>query len=545
MHHVVSRSIDGLVRRARAPVSLRETLVWCLAACVLLLANLLVVNDGPNLSNDSFQYLSVAENFGEGRFAHTSIVHFETERSHVSVPAPMTTFPAGYPAAIAALHSLGLAREHAGAAISIAAVVLLPLAFYWAAAVLGIGGLGTRFLYAWTLGNASVVTIANSVLSESLFTFLTLCAVLLFVTALRRVDEPRKQTALFIAANALIGLSVLVRYSGLFLFAATGLYVVFLVVRRHDRTALRAAAAMVVSAAIVGLVLVRNHVLVGTWKGGNDAPASRSLVDIVHDFAASVYFLVVGELGPTHAAALQLLFFLIVGIGLVVAAAVVVRRSRVSAWSVDHAASFLALYALTYSALLLYTATTTVISLGPRMLLPILPIVLLLAALAVGRIEESPRARTLAVSLVLATGVYVLINVLSYVKPLPPAPDERVSQLLTESTATGVDVGTWISANVGRDEPVVAAYGQAVGHVLQRDTISLISSAFSANTWDEQDVRSVMRAYDARDLILLEDVDAPEIDESRFLSALLTRPPPKWLRPRIRTPHVAIFEVGD
>src|SRR5437868_4785598 len=77
------------------------------------------------LFNDSFQYMSVAANLLHGRGVATSIPYFDTERSHGVIPAPMTTFPPGYPIIIAALSATGMQDVAATRVISTACFALL------------------------------------------------------------------------------------------------------------------------------------------------------------------------------------------------------------------------------------------------------------------------------------------------------------------------------------------------------------------------------------------------------------------------------------
>jgi hypothetical protein len=43
-------------------------------------------------TNDGYQYLSVAQNQTSGHGISTSLVCFDSERSHGVIPAPLTTF---------------------------------------------------------------------------------------------------------------------------------------------------------------------------------------------------------------------------------------------------------------------------------------------------------------------------------------------------------------------------------------------------------------------------------------------------------------------
>src|SRR5437016_3725914 len=78
-----------------------------------------------------------------------------------------------------------------------------------------LGGLATRLLFVWTILNAQVVQFATSITTESLFTSLSLGAVLLFTVALRQRPERANQFGMYLAANALVGVSYWVRYAGL------------------------------------------------------------------------------------------------------------------------------------------------------------------------------------------------------------------------------------------------------------------------------------------------------------------------------------------
>src|SRR6185369_8802954 len=102
----------------------REVLFWCALAVALLMANVLRTG-GPGFMNDSYQYLSTAENINAGHGLSTSIVNFDVERRSHKVPAPLTTFPPGYAVAIAQVNRTGLDPERAGLLFSMLSFVAL------------------------------------------------------------------------------------------------------------------------------------------------------------------------------------------------------------------------------------------------------------------------------------------------------------------------------------------------------------------------------------------------------------------------------------
>jgi hypothetical protein len=63
-------------------VSVGETVVWVAVAALAVV--LLLMRDGPRLTNDSYQYLSAAENIADHQALTTSIVHYDTERKAIA-----------------------------------------------------------------------------------------------------------------------------------------------------------------------------------------------------------------------------------------------------------------------------------------------------------------------------------------------------------------------------------------------------------------------------------------------------------------------------
>src|SRR5262249_18015901 len=94
----------------------REIAVWTVATFRQFLVSGLTVHQP--LSNDSYQYLSVTETLRTGHGIETSLVHFDVERAHGTVPAPITTFPSGFPMAAAAVTKLGVPPTAAATAVS-------------------------------------------------------------------------------------------------------------------------------------------------------------------------------------------------------------------------------------------------------------------------------------------------------------------------------------------------------------------------------------------------------------------------------------------
>ena len=95
------------VSDTRQPASTASLWAWTVA-CAILIAFRIYPGFTPYFVNDSFQYLSMAQNALQGHFGYSSIVHFDAERSFGVVPAPVVTFPMGFPLVIALISRLGV-----------------------------------------------------------------------------------------------------------------------------------------------------------------------------------------------------------------------------------------------------------------------------------------------------------------------------------------------------------------------------------------------------------------------------------------------------
>ena len=102
-----------------------EPTAWCVLALIVAVVQLPHQGMRPRLENDSFQYLSAASQVRSTGQMATTLVHFDTERKHGVIPAPLTWFPPGYPIAIGAVSTLGLSFETSALLISVACFVLV------------------------------------------------------------------------------------------------------------------------------------------------------------------------------------------------------------------------------------------------------------------------------------------------------------------------------------------------------------------------------------------------------------------------------------
>lgn len=239
---------------------------------------------GPWLENDSYQYISAAENFGQAPAARTSIVYFDVERSHGVVPAPLTTFPAGYPLIMSAVTVLGVAPALAGLVVSLVAACSVVVLVGWGARWLRLGSWTTRTLLLLLLASSTFVIGAGYVLTEPLFTAVTLAALLFLIRAQTPSLSERSYLMWLMLAQLSIASAYWIRYAGLFLFAGAAAYLALRALRERNRRAWLGLASVALSAVLIGIGFARNYLLVGSWKGGNTKSVHNDLLPVLNDF---------------------------------------------------------------------------------------------------------------------------------------------------------------------------------------------------------------------------------------------------------------------
>ena len=532
-----------VVAAINAPIHRIELLIWCVIAIAMIGLRLSIVG-GPDLGNDSYQYLSVANNFSKGKPGYTSIIHFDTERSHGKVPAPLTTFPLGYPAAIATLSYTGVSRENSGMFISAAALLSLLFLYHNAGISLDLGGLGTRFLFIWTISNSEMLTFSSSVATEALFTAITTGAVLLFVSGVSSQFQRSRRLLMLVSANLLIGLAYWVRYAGLFLYISAIVYILFLAFRKQFQTAFLAGLGMILSTGIIALSFIRNLLLVHDWRGGNDKFLLHPIPQVLEGFASSIHRLLSGNSFSVHLAALDAVLFL--SMAIIIAMSVRFYATRDQPISSNRASllGFGLCFITIYCSAIIYLGITSVISFDVRMFVPLVPIILIIFAINISYLKEHlevSRHRLFMGLIAAMSCAYITLNVGSVIDSLPEtAQHQIVRSNLAREISPGRTINSWIAENIRPTDVIVATRGQATGYVLKRPTISLVSLEYSNHHWEEDSVKSIMRNYQAKFLILYTGVK-PELYHSTFLSGLLAGSTPSWLIPEVMDSEIKIY----
>ena len=229
-----------------------------------LLAGAALIPYGPGMTPDSVHYLSAAENLRQGMGYATAVVPWNGPW-----PRPLVEWPPLYPLALVAALALG----GAVAGPWVLNALLLAASTWQAARLSGPAPLLGSLIF---LASPAVVLVHGYVWSEPLFLLL----VLLSLQAQERLlAEPGPGR--LVSAAALTGLACLTRYLGATLVVSGALA---LAGRRRPLQALAYAA---LSAAPLGLWLIRNRIVAGSLTGERTA-SGRELPELIREAARTL-----------------------------------------------------------------------------------------------------------------------------------------------------------------------------------------------------------------------------------------------------------------
>ena len=531
---MASADVHGVRTRSSVKPSVQglEIILWALLA-FLAAGSTLVLRPSP-LADDSYQYLSAAENLSHGRGFSTSLVHFDIERSNGRIPAPLTTFPPGYPLVVALVPLQGH-LEAAARGVSLVSYAGAAALLSWTLILAGVTTFFRQVMMLLFTTNAVALVFATSVLSEPLYVLLSVGAIAGLVWVEKRTLPDRTVIALTVISCSLAGVAFWVRYAGLFQIAAIVIYFLVQFTLRRDRLSAVSLWIAVIPVMAAGTLMLRNLVTVGTWKGGNDMLVFHSLNSVLAGYFRSQLHLVWGVRAVAFGFWEVLLVVGALGVAAVVAvvAADGVRHARwprAGAWRKPDSATLLAvLCVVVYSAGMFYAGLRTVISFGARMFLPLLPVYLLLLGIGLTRVTHGAGSVFLKLCLVVATLGYVGANVRHLCGPLKPARHDVLAGLYNKPGGDGRPLLQWVESNIPSGEAIVAADGQATGFLLRRPTVSMAGPEFSSVRWECAEVKKEMRRFKARYVILYKsESDVGNqllLTESKFVAASATGRP--------------------
>lgn len=556
------------VSDARQPASTASVWAWTVS-CAILIAFRIYPGFTPYFENDSFQYLSMAQNALQGHFGYSSIVHFDAERSFGAVPAPVVTFPMGYPLLIALISRLGMPPETAALLISILSTISCIPILGWLAERCGLSAAMRNVLLGVFVINALVTEYAALALTEPLFMLLILAGTALLVSA--RLHQGKVSPWLWLAVGLAFGLAYFVRYAGLFFVLGLAVLCAHSLLARHRLLARGHAIALAVASIPVLIGITRNLLLVGDWRGGNAKTVSNEFLPVLYNTARAINGIFLT--GPGHApyggtfVARVLcpgLFYL----GMAWITWNYLRYRRYGAASPSPESKFkgaaidplLLVLVLVYSACMFYAGLTSVISYSSRMFLPLTPLLILLLGLALNEMMRVlPRAdasRRLPLFLLIGSLVpYAFLN-LSALRNPPPLDVSVLARALDSTGSAAKSARAVIQELAGQDGVIVANNGQAVGYVLQRPTLSLVGQEFSTVEWNESTLRATVQRFHVSAVLIVGDAVAEQLIPkilvrpgegvkndlpSRLVEDLAHGNPPQWMKLVHRSGGVLIY----
>ncbi|MEH2609793.1 hypothetical protein [Bradyrhizobium sp. AZCC 1693] len=537
--------------------------VWAwIVACGILIAFRMYPGFTPYLANDSFQYLSMAQNALQGHFGFSSIVHFDAERSFGVVPAPVVTFPMGYPLVIALISRLGVPLETAAVLISILSTIACVPILGWLAERFSLSAPMRSVLLAVFIINAPVTEFGASAATEPLFTLLFLGGTALLVSA--RLNQGKVSPWLWLAVGLAFGSAYFVRYAGLFFVLGLVVLCVHSFLAGHRLLARGHAISLAVASIPVLIGITRNLLLVGNWRGGNEKAISHELLPVLYNTARAIngIFLV----GPGHApydgtfvarALCSGLFYL--GLAWIAWNYIRYRTASHSPESKPKGAALdLLLLVLVYSACMIYAGLTSVISYGVRMFVPLTPLLILLLGIAFNEMMRVlPRAdasRRLFLFLLIGSLVpYAFLNLSALRNPSPLDVSVLAGPLDSKGSAARSPRAV-IRELAGENGVIVANNGQAAGYVLQRPTVSLIGQEFSTVEWNESTLLETAQRFNAAAVLIVGDAVARQLSRgigqgadvkndlpSRLVEELAHGNPPQWMKLVHRSDGILIY----
>jgi hypothetical protein len=529
-------------------MSLREAVLF--AAIAAMLALVLDFARPSGLSNDSYQYLSVAASVANGQGIETPLVHFDSERSTGRIPAPMTTFAPGYPVAIALSSFLTGDAERGARFISVAASALSALLIWMLANLAGLNRTSTRVGMALQIANAFFLHTSTAVATEPLFLLVSLAALLVVAANIDCPPGRWGNLRRLAIGQILVAASYSIRYAGIFVFAAVLAHAAASFALLKNRRSLLYLMSNAVSGALIGSILIRNWVLVGTWKGGNEKHVSHPLSAVLGSYVKAQIHLLFG-MHMTDVWSISVIA--LSAIAVFWRAATLLRNRPHWVPFLSSGSSLLLIYCLVSTAGMTWLGMTSVISFGPRMFYPLLPLYIIGALVIVqrgckpvGRSERPARYRQALALLFLV--LYGWVNLREFNTPRERSSLDNLQDSFGKPMANGRPLLEWIDANIGKNEAIAADAGQVTGYFLQRPTLSLIESEYSTVTWDQETVASLMHRFHARFLILNLTMTAeadPARAESHFLAkAICCRVNPGF-HVVAENQDVRIFEVND
>lgn len=516
-------------------------LVVALAAGVAVALVLSFQNTERWPFEDTANYLSVARCILNGDGLKTDVVYYPEQASFQTFPAPQTVFPPGYSLAVAAVaKGSGLSVEDSAQVLSLVSYACIAPLLFCFAFLAGLQRTLSYTVLALWLSTAAFWVFTCSVASEAVFVLLTLFAVVCC-----SASENRRWLLLVAGTSAAFAFSV--RYVGVFLAITLGL-AILIHHGFHIRRMLRSAVLLLSPGALMMAILfVRNHLLIGSWKGGNNYE-SQSFVDVLVIF----YYAVCRIVGFSKTSLLQ---GELVSVGLV-AGFVLLAVMLLKQWSFRGLRSFsrtrdlrqitILLYGPVSIAFLFYLDITSNSGMTSRLLLPTIPFFLVTLGLIVQQaISSDGWNRRLAMfASVMLIASFLAGQRISLAEFHNDARIGRaVERTLQQEVASGETLLNLLRRIVTKKSALLSCHPQFTSLYLQRPVLGLPTDYFNTlrNDWTPETTRQYIKGFPVQYVLLLTDVELT--NDAEFFEQLNSGEAPDWLQQKASGKGFRLFEV--
>lgn len=493
----------------------------------------------------------MARNFQQGHGFSTSILYYDEHFRLSTWPAPQTVFPIGFPILISALGMLGVPLRLAAFLISAAGFMMVPPLI--TAAALRMGQKPTTALLLAMIWLCLPMNWGNVEESQTdmLFTALTLGG---FVLLIRPTVTARQ----LLLSGLCAAIAFSVRYAGVFWLMTVGLIFVASILQRQKPAFKHAVQFFVVPVAMVVMLFLRNKMLVGDIKGGNNYGSGQSFA-----FSAMEAYYCLSRITGLDQDALMRGHFaeMLFAAGLIILICITVPFGR-RVHRLDFRSlvalpitlkSTAPLYVVMSVATLIWLETTTSIHLSPRMFFPVIPFALLSAADLIGRLGAASKDISILKRrlIPLASGMMVV----GLLAGQTQSAGDVASQIhrygmvaeIVETPAVGSD-GSIEARQLMADTKILTSEPHMLAEYLERGVIGLTENEYTSQVWTDDAVVSLIRHYGVNQVVFFPDL--PTDDTNPFFRSLrrfedgheVRRP---WLNPVLVTPRIQIYEVID
>jgi len=184
------------------------------------------------------------------------------------------------------------------------------------------------------------------------------------------------------------------------------------------------------------------------------------------------------------------------------------------------------------------------------MFLPSLPLYLLLFSLVLGWLIKRAHFRGgqiwFRVALCAFVIGYIGVNARDLKDPQLEFRQDYLSAQFAERTADGQKLSDWVNTHIPPATVIAAQDGQATGYLLQRRTLALVESEYSAERWECPEIRMQMNRFGARYLILYRHPDRKThlLEESSFAASAASGHPGCGFVIASENQDVRILEIG-